>query len=46
MSSIESVDIDKNFVNIPNAKELGKYEATIRLHRTISVTIPFEVIAE
>ena len=46
MSSVESVDIDKNFVNIPNAKELGKYEATIRLHRTISVTIPFEVIAE
>jgi len=46
MSSIESVDIDKNFVNIPNAKELGKYEATIRLHRTVSVTIPFEVIAE
>ena len=46
MSSVENVDIDKNFVNIPNAKELGKYEATIRLHRTISVTIPFEVIAE
>ncbi len=46
MSSVESVDIDKNFVNIPNAKELGKYEATIRLHRTVSVTIPFEVIAE
>jgi large subunit ribosomal protein L9 len=46
MSSVESVDIDKNFVNIPNAKELGKYEAIIRLHRTVSVTIPFEVIAE
>jgi large subunit ribosomal protein L9 len=46
MSSVEGVDIDKNFVNIPNAKELGKYEATIRLHRTVSVTIPFEVIAE
>ena len=46
MSSVESVDIDKNFVNIPNAKELGKYEATIRLHRTVSVTIPFEVIPE
>jgi large subunit ribosomal protein L9 len=46
MSSVEGVDIDKNFVNIPNAKELGKYEAIIRLHRTVSVTIPFEVIAE
>ena len=46
MSEIKDAEIDKNFVNIPSAKELGKYEATIRLHRTISITIPFEVIAE
>ena len=46
MSSLDGLDIDKNFVNIPNAKELGKYEATIRLHRTITVTVPFEIIAE
>ena len=46
MSALDGLDIDKNFVNIPNAKELGKYEATIRLHRTITVTVPFEVIAE
>tara|TARA_Y100001968_G_scaffold325716_1_gene367465 strand:+ start:654 stop:1088 length:435 start_codon:yes stop_codon:yes gene_type:complete len=46
MSSLDGFNIDKNFVNIPNAKELGKYEATIRLHRTITVTVPFEVIAE
>ena len=46
MSSLDGFDIDKNFVNIPNAKELGKYEASIRLHRTITVTVPFEVIAE
>ena len=38
--------IDKTFVSIPSAKELGKYEATIRLHRTVSVTVSFEVIAE
>ena len=46
MSAIDGVEIDKNFVNIPNAKELGKYEATIRIHRTITVTVPFEVVAE
>ena len=38
--------IDKSFVNIPSAKELGKYEAKIRLHRSVDVTIPFDVIAE
>jgi large subunit ribosomal protein L9 len=46
MSSLDGLDINKDFVSIPNAKELGKYEATIRLHRTITVTVPFEVIAE
>ncbi|MGY8988028.1 MAG: 50S ribosomal protein L9 [Flavobacteriales bacterium] len=42
----EGQEIDKNFVKIPAAKETGKYEADIRLHRMVSVTIPFEVIAE
>ena len=46
MSALDGLDIDKNFVNIPNAKELGKYEAIIRIHRTVTVTVPFEVIAE
>ena len=46
MSAIKDLEIDKSFVNIPAAKETGKYEATIRLHRKVTVTIPFEVIAE
>ena len=46
MSAIKDLEIDKSFVNIPSAKETGKYEATIRLHRKVTVTIPFEVIAE
>ena len=46
MSAIEGVELDKNFVNLPSVKETGKYEAVIRLHRSVSVTIPFEVIAE
>ena len=42
----QGVSIDKSFVSIPSAKELGKYEANIRLHREVSITIPFEVISE
>ncbi|MEE2953589.1 MAG: 50S ribosomal protein L9 [Bacteroidota bacterium] len=39
-------DIDKRFVKLGMIKELGKYEAEVRLHRNLSVTIPFEVIKE
>ena len=46
MSAIDGIELDKNFVSLPSAKETGKYEAVIRLHRTVSVTIPFEVIGE
>ena len=38
--------IDKRFVKLSTIKEVGKYEAEVRLHRNVSVTIPFEVIAE
>ena len=38
--------IDSSFVKLPKVKELGTYEAEIRLHRTISVNVPFNVIAE
>ena len=39
-------EIDKRFVKLSTIKELGKYEAEIRLHRNVTVTVPFEVIAE
>tara|TARA_B100000902_G_scaffold149523_1_gene146062 strand:+ start:15704 stop:16144 length:441 start_codon:yes stop_codon:yes gene_type:complete len=42
----QGVEINKSFISIPSAKELGKYEANIRLHREVSITIPFEVIPE
>ena len=38
--------IDASFVKLPKVKELGAFEAEIRLHRTISVSVPFNVIAE
>ena len=39
-------EIDKRFVKLSTIKEIGKYEAEVRLHRNVSITIPFEVIAE
>ena len=40
--------IDKKFISIAGGivKRLGKYDATIRLHRDVTVDITFEVVAE
>lgn len=41
-------DIDRKQIHLSNdiIKELGDYEATIKLHKEVSVTVKFEVIAE
>ena len=40
-------NIDRKIINIKNAvKEVGKYTATINLHKDVQVEIPFEVVAE
>ena len=39
-------EIDSKFVKLTSIKELGEYEAEIRLHRMVSATVPFKVIAE
>ena len=40
--------VDKKYIYIAggNLKQTGKYEASIRLHREVIVSLPFEVIAE
>lgn len=38
--------IDKKFINSGIIKRIGKYEATVRLHRDVIIEIPYEVIAE
>jgi len=40
--------IDKKFISVVggNVKRLGKYDASIRLHREVSADIQFEVIAQ
>jgi len=41
-------EIDKKFISVAggSVKRLGKYDAVIRLHREVSVDLPFEVVAE
>ena len=44
----KGLNVDKKNIKILGAqiKETGKYQAEIRLHKDISVTIDFEVVAE
>lgn len=46
--SAKTSEIDKKFITLPGntIKRLGKYEATIRLHREVSFEFPFEIIAD
>jgi large subunit ribosomal protein L9 len=41
-------EIDKKFINVigGNVKRLGKYNAVVRLHREVTVDLPFEVISQ
>ena len=41
-------EIDRKFIKVAggSVKRLGKYEATVRLHRSVVVDITFDVIAE
>lgn len=40
-------NVDRKIIFIKDSvKELGKYKATIKLHKEVSVEIPFEVVAE
>tara|TARA_B100000963_G_scaffold145324_2_gene126599 strand:- start:8878 stop:9330 length:453 start_codon:yes stop_codon:yes gene_type:complete len=41
-------EIEKNAISIPGKtiKRLGSYQARIRLHREVSIQLPFEVIPE
>lgn len=44
----KGLEVDKKNIKILGSqiKEIGKYQAEIRLHKDISVTIDFEVVAE
>lgn len=43
----QGFEIERKIIHIKEAvKEVGNYKATLRLHKEISVEIPFEVISE
>ncbi|MCL4130965.1 UNVERIFIED_CONTAM: hypothetical protein GTU68_032675 [Idotea baltica] len=44
----EGQEIDKKYITVAggSVKRLGKYNATIRLHREVTVELPFEIIAQ
>ena len=40
-------NVDRKLIEIKNpVKEIGKYVATVKLHKEVTVEIPFEVVAE
>ena len=39
-------EIDRKIIVVDAAKEVGSYTATVKLHKEVSVEIPFEVVAE
>lgn len=39
-------NIDKKFITVATVKRTGKYNAVVRLHREVTVDLPFEVIAQ
>ncbi len=38
-------EIDRKFITSGTIKRLGKYSATVRLHRDVIIELPYEVIA-
>ena len=39
-------NIDRKIIFVKGVKEVGSYTATVKLHKEVSVEIPFEVVAE
>ena len=46
--SLKGEELDKKFITLPGKiiKRLGKYEATIRLHREVGFDLSFEIVPE
>ncbi len=39
-------EIDRKIIIVKDVKEVGSYVATVKLHKEVSATVPFEVVAE
>lgn len=42
----QGFEIDRKIIVMKDVKEIGAYTATVKLHKEVSVEIPFEVVAE
>lgn len=42
----QGFEIDRKIIVMKDVKEIGTYTATVKLHKEVSVEIPFEVVAE
>ncbi len=42
----QGFEIDRKIIVMKDVKEIGVYTATVKLHKEVSVEIPFEVVAE
>lgn len=42
----KGIEIDSKIIAVKAVKELGSYIATVKLHKEVSVEVPFEVVAE
>lgn len=42
----KGIEIDSKLISVKAAKALGSYTAEVKLHKEVSVEIPFEVVAE
>ena len=40
------LEIDRKIITVAAVKEIGSYEATVRLHKEVAVKVPFIVVAE
>ena len=40
------LEIDRKIIAVDAAKEIGSYTATVRLHKEVSVKVPYTVVAE
>lgn len=39
-------EIDRKIIAVKDVKSIGSHQATVKLHKEVSVEIPFEVVAE
>lgn len=40
------LEIDRKIIFVAAVKEIGSYEATVKLHKEVAVKVPFTVVAE